>query len=99
VFEERVQTTYGENIFITGSILQLGNWNTAKALALLSGQYSSTNPLWSVTIDLPVGTSFSYKFIKKGQDGSVIWESDPNRSYKVPGGCAGAKQMVKASWR
>jgi alpha-amylase len=55
--------------------------------------------LWSVTVKLPVGTSFEYKFVKKLASGSIVWESDPNRSSKVAEGCEGAKQVVNSSWR
>jgi alpha-amylase len=99
VFEERVQTSYGEAIFIAGSITQLGNWDVKKAIALSANQYTSTNPLWTLTMELPVGTLFEYKFIKKRQDGSIVWESNPNRSNKVNEGCAGSKQTISGSWR
>ncbi|PCG89426.1 Glycoside hydrolase, superfamily [Penicillium occitanis (nom. inval.)] len=98
-FTEKVTTSYGEKVFITGSITQLGNWNTANAVALSASQYTSANPVWTVSLDLPVGTTFQYKFIKKEQDGSVIWESDPNRSYTVGNGCTGVKLAVGDSWR
>lgn len=98
-FTEKVTTSYGENVFITGSISQLGSWNTANAVALSASQYTSSNPVWSVTINLPVGTTFQYKFIKKEADGSVVWESDPNRSYTVGNGCTGVTQTVSVSWR
>lgn len=99
VLEESVRTSYGENIFISGSIPQLGSWNPDKAVALSSSQYTSSNPLWAVTLDLPVGTSFEYKFLKKEQNGGVAWENDPNRSYTVPEACAGTSQKVDSSWR
>jgi hypothetical protein len=55
--------------------------------------------LWTVTIDLPAGTTFEYKFIKKETDGSIVWESDPNRSYTVPTGCSGVRATPSATWR
>ncbi|KAL3414291.1 carbohydrate binding module family 20, partial [Aspergillus fumigatus] len=61
--------------------------------------YTSSNPLWITTINLPAGTTFQYKFIKKETDGRVIWESDPNRSYTVPTGCSGTTATATASWR
>lgn len=99
VFQERVQTAYGENVFLAGSISQLGNWDTTEAVALSAAQYTSTDPLWTVTVELPVGTSFEFKFLKKLQDGSIVWESDPNRSAKVNEGCAGTTQTISTSWR
>ncbi|KAJ5112903.1 hypothetical protein N7456_001437 [Penicillium angulare] len=99
-FEEVVTTTYGENIYISGSISALGDWDTDDAIALSAADYTSSDPLWYVVVTLPVGTSFEYKFIEK-TDGSssVEWESDPNRSYTVPTGCAGTTATVTATWR
>ncbi|KAJ5632861.1 hypothetical protein N7490_009200 [Penicillium lividum] len=98
-FNELVTTTYGENIFITGSISQLSSWSTSSAIALSASSYTSSNPFWTVTLSLPVGTTFQYKFIKKETDGSIVWESDPNRSYTVPTGCSGTTATATATWR
>ncbi|OCK81653.1 carbohydrate-binding module family 20 protein [Lepidopterella palustris CBS 459.81] len=97
-FDELVTTTYGENVFIVGSISQLGNWDTGSAVALSASSYTASNPLWYVTISLPAGTTFQYKYIKKETSGSVVWESDPNRSYTVPSGCA-TTATESDSWR
>jgi alpha-amylase len=94
-----VATSNGENIFLSGSIDQLGNWDTSKAVALSASGYTSSNPVWSVKLDLHAGTYFQYKFIKKGQDGSVMWESDPNRSYTLPSGCVETAISIADSWR
>lgn len=83
-FDELVTTNYGENVYIVGSISQLGNWDTSSGVALSASQYTSSNPLWSATVSLPVGTSFQYKYVKIESDGSVVWEADPNHSYTVP---------------
>ena len=99
IFDELVTTIYGENIFLAGSIPQLGSWAPASAVPLNADSYTAANPLWTVTVSLPVGTSFEYKFIKTETDGSIIWESDPNRSYTVPGGCEGSSVTVSLSWR
>ncbi|GIC94705.1 alpha-amylase A type-1/2 [Aspergillus udagawae] len=99
IFKERVATSYGENIFLSGPIDQLGNWDTSKAVALSASGYTSSNPVWSVKLGLRTGTYFQYKFIKKGQDGSVTWESDPNRSYTLPSGCVETAISIADSWR
>ncbi|TFK51273.1 glycoside hydrolase [Heliocybe sulcata] len=75
-FAVTATTTYGENIYLTGSSSQLGSWSAANAIALSSASY----PVWKATVSLPAGTSFQYKYIRKETDGSVVWESDPNRS-------------------
>lgn len=98
-FSELATTTYGENVYIVGSISQLGSWSTSSAIALSATSYTTSNPLWTATISLPVGTTFEYKFFKKESDGSIVWESDPNRSYTVPTGCAGTTATASATWR
>ncbi|KZF25490.1 carbohydrate-binding module family 20 protein [Xylona heveae TC161] len=93
-FNEYAITTYGDTINIVGSISQLGNWNTNNAVPLNANNY----PTWSVTVNLPAGTSFQYKFINKGASGSITWESDPNRFYTVPTGCS-TTATENDSWR
>lgn len=92
-------TTYGENIYIVGSISQLGNWDTGNAVALSASKYTSSNNLWYVDIDLPAGTAFEYKYIRKETDGSIVWESDPNRSYTVPSSCGVSTASESDTWR
>ncbi|KAJ5449451.1 glycoside hydrolase superfamily [Penicillium daleae] len=100
LFKEIVITSYGQNIYISGSISELGDWDTSNAIALSANQYTSSNPLWYVVVTIPVGTSFEYKFIEETSGSSTItWESDPNRSYTVPTGCAGSTATVTATWR
>ncbi|PPQ83160.1 hypothetical protein CVT25_005407 [Psilocybe cyanescens] len=91
-FQETATTTFGQNIFVVGSISQLGTWAPASAIALSSASY----PVWTATVSLPAGTTFEYKFIRKNTDGSVTWESDPNRQATV--GTLGA-QTLTTSWR
>lgn len=98
LFKEVATTTYGENVYILGSITRLGSWNTNNAVALSASNYTSDDNLWFVTLSLPVGTNFQYKYIRKETDGSIRYESDPNRSYTVPGNCAGSA-TESDTWR
>ncbi|KZT20455.1 carbohydrate-binding module family 20 protein [Neolentinus lepideus HHB14362 ss-1] len=91
-FSENATTSWGENIFVAGSLSQLGSWNADDAIALSSTDY----PDWTVVIELPVDTTFEYKFIRKASDGSVAWESDPNRSASTTSSAALA---LSDSWR
>ncbi|THV01328.1 glycoside hydrolase [Dendrothele bispora CBS 962.96] len=91
-FVETATTVFGENIFLVGSISQLETWNTASAIPLSSVNY----PQWSVTVNLPANTAFEYKFIRKESDGSVVWESDPNRQATV---ASSGTQTLSSSWR
>ncbi|KAJ5742037.1 hypothetical protein N7533_011446 [Penicillium manginii] len=100
LFKEIVTTSVGQQIYLSGSISQLGSWDTSSAIALSADQYTSSNHLWYVQVTIPVGSSFEYKFIEETTgSSSVTWESDPNRSYTVPTGCSGSTATVTATWR
>ncbi|KAL5632943.1 hypothetical protein ACGC1H_003438 [Rhizoctonia solani] len=74
------ETTFGDNIFLVGSTSQLGTWAADSSIAMSSSSY----PTWTATVALPAGTAFSYKYIRKTSSGTVVWESDPNRSATAP---------------
>lgn len=97
-FDELVTTTYGETIKISGNIASLGSWNTANAISLSANQYTSSNPLWSVTIELAAGQTIEYKFINVASDGTVTWESDPNHTITISASCA-TETTISSSWQ
>ncbi|KAJ7252048.1 glycoside hydrolase [Mycena rebaudengoi] len=91
-FAETATTTFGENIFLVGDLAQLGAWAPGSSLPLSSATY----PVWTITVTLPANTAFQYKFIRKETDGSVVWESDPNRSATTN---ASGSQTITSSWK
>ncbi|GAA0623755.1 carbohydrate-binding module family 20 domain-containing protein [Kutzneria viridogrisea] len=91
-FTENANTSWGQNVYVVGSIPALGGWNPANGVPLSSAGY----PNWSATVSLPANTSFQYKYVKRGQDGSTVWESDPNRSAST--GSSTALNLAD-SWR
>ncbi|OBT63701.1 hypothetical protein VE03_06159 [Pseudogymnoascus sp. 23342-1-I1] len=97
-FNELVTTVVGQTIKVAGSIAELGSWSTSSAVALSASAYTNASPLWSTTITLAAGTTFTYKFINVASSGAVSWESDPNRSYTVPTSCA-KTAIVSNTWR
>ncbi|ESZ97509.1 glycoside hydrolase family 15 protein [Sclerotinia borealis F-4128] len=97
-FHELATTSLGQTIKLAGSISQLGSWAPASAIALSASGYTISNPLWSVTVSLPAGTTISYKFLNVASAGTVSWEADPNRSFTVPVGCA-TSVTVSGSWQ
>jgi glucoamylase len=70
-----------------GSVDKLGGWDTSKATALSASGYTSSNPVWTVTIALTPGQAIEYKYLVVNTDGSIVWEADPNHSYTIPTGC------------
>lgn len=98
-FTELRSTQWGESISVVGSTPELGNWNTSQAAFLsASVDYSSSNPLWSGTVNFPPGTSFQYKYILFQTDGTVVWEADPNHSFTVPNNC-NSNPAVSNTWQ
>ncbi|MEW2301929.1 carbohydrate-binding module family 20 domain-containing protein [Streptomyces sp. NPDC006655] len=75
-FNEYASTTSGTDVYVVGSIDALGAWDTSKAVRLSSAGY----PIWSGAVNVPINTSFTYKYIKKDSSGNVIWESNANRA-------------------
>ncbi|KAI1132570.1 family 15 glycosyl hydrolase [Nemania abortiva] len=92
-FTVKKVTTYGQTVKVAGSIGTLGSWDTSKAVALSASSYTSSNPIWTGTINLTPGQAFQYKYIVVNTDGSVTWEADPNRSYTVASGCTSTAQQ------
>lgn len=97
-FNEVVTTSWGESILLVGSIDALGNWDTSSGVSLSASQYTSDNNLWSATVSISPGTSFTYKYVRVGTDGSINWEADPDHSYTVPSDCF-SSDTVSSSWQ
>jgi glucoamylase len=97
-FNELKTTTFGQTVKIVGNTAELGNWNTANAVALSAASYTSSNPLWSTNINLAAGAVIQYKYIVVDNGGAVTWEHDPNHTYTVPRTCA-TTAAVSDNWQ
>ncbi|MEU6858000.1 carbohydrate-binding module family 20 domain-containing protein [Glycomyces sp. NPDC046736] len=77
-------TNMGDEVYLVGSIPQLGSWTPASGLHLSGATY----PTWKGTVTIPSGTAFEYKYVIIRSGGAVVWESGANRSATVPStGC------------
>ncbi|TGO37087.1 hypothetical protein BHYA_0106g00200 [Botrytis hyacinthi] len=97
-FNTLTTTTYGQTIKLAGSVGALGNWDVSGAVALSAANYTSAHPLWTGTVLLAPGQAVQYKYVNVGSGGTATWESDPNRVFTVPAGCA-TKGSVGDTWR
>ncbi|QGV80956.1 carbohydrate-binding module family 20 domain-containing protein [Streptomyces ficellus] len=79
-FAVNATTVPGQNIHVTGDHPALGNWNAAAAPKLDPAAY----PVWKLDVNLPAGTAFAYKYVRKDAAGNVTWESGANRTATVP---------------
>lgn len=85
-------TSYGQNVYISGSLSELGNWAPASS----AGAAACPNyPNWQLTIELPAGQSFEFKAIKKDSSGNVTWQDGSNHTYTVPSSGTGG---VAVNW-
>ncbi|MEV0124300.1 carbohydrate-binding module family 20 domain-containing protein [Streptomyces sp. NPDC050703] len=78
-FKVNATTQWGQNIYVTGNRPELGNWNPANAKKLDPSAY----PVWNLDVDLPKGTAFEYKYLRKDAAGKVTWEGGANRTATV----------------
>ncbi|MFJ2933447.1 carbohydrate-binding module family 20 domain-containing protein [Streptomyces sp. NPDC087219] len=79
-FNATATTVSGQDIYVTGNRAELGTWSPAAALKLDPATY----PVWKLTVGLPAGTAFEYKYLRKDAAGNVTWESGANRTATVP---------------
>ena len=73
-FKIDYQTTWGESLFISGSTLQLGQWDPKMAIPL-KNQFPGE---WQTLLEAE-SNQFEYKYLIKDQQGNLIWEWGPNR--------------------
>jgi glycogen operon protein len=85
-------TSSGQDLYVTGNVAELGNWDTSKAIKL-NWVDSDT---WSgpAFFSTSKGTTIQYKFIVK-QGATVTWETGSNRTYNVPSSGSGS---VNRNW-
>ncbi|GAA1224234.1 carbohydrate-binding module family 20 domain-containing protein [Kitasatospora nipponensis] len=91
-FSENRTTVWGQNVYLVGSIPQLGSWDPNAALALSSAAY----PNWTGTVTLPAATAFAYKYLLKDAAGNVTWESGDNRTCTTG---AGGSVTLSDTWK
>ncbi|MFJ7627230.1 carbohydrate-binding module family 20 domain-containing protein [Streptomyces sp. NPDC097595] len=92
-FGVNATTQLGQNIYVTGNQSALGNWNTGSALKLDPATY----PVWKLDVNMPAGTTFEYKYLRKDASGNVTWESGANRTATVPS--SGRVTLTTDVWR
>jgi len=83
IFNVRVETAFGEAVYVTGNAAQLGEWNPLKAVALITN--SSSFPLWSTCVSLlPASVEYKYIIRKNRSEESFRWEEiESNRKVDL----------------
>jgi hypothetical protein len=70
-------TRYGQNIFITGSIPELGEFDSSKAIPL-----SYNDGIWSTSLQIAGKPDFNYSYILKDNYSVITCESGPSRKFR-----------------
>ena len=74
-------TVWGQNVYLAGSITELGDWDPDKARVLNPQAY----PDWSITLsDLPADTYIEWKCIKRDGAGKSEWQPGDNNKFTTP---------------
>ncbi|MDY3851884.1 MAG: 4-alpha-glucanotransferase [Prevotella sp.] len=76
------QLREGQYLYLVGSHVLLGAWNTDKALAMTEQNYNE----WIIDLDLEqlACTHIEFKFVAKTPSNEVIWETGYNRHVELP---------------
>ncbi|MWC26998.1 alpha-amylase family glycosyl hydrolase [Paenibacillus sp. MMS18-CY102] len=88
-------TALGENVYLTGSVSELGNWTAASAIGPLFNSVITSYPSWYYDVSVPAGTTIQYKFLKKN-GATVTWEGGTNHSFTAP---ASGTATVNVNWQ
>ncbi len=95
-FKVDAGTSLGQNIYVVGSIPELGSWDPTKAPeAMMNPNY----PEWFLPVSVPKATQFQFKFIKKDGNGTVTWEGGSNRVFTSPSGSTGTADTPLYFWQ
>lgn len=77
-FQLQKECSFGQHFFIVGDHPMLGLWDPESAIPLTW----SEGHVWTLELDIPVGTSIQFKFILKSSTGDLLWQPDPDRIFK-----------------
>ncbi len=87
-------TTFGQSVYVTGSVAELGLWDRSRAVKLSP---NPDYPLWKGTIRIPLlGTPVAWKCLKRSEtdpDDRVEYEPDPNNEFRAIN-CSGTCQFT-----
>jgi alpha-amylase len=92
-FTVQTETVWGQNVYVTGSVLDLGGWDLSRAVGLSASHCVGARCTWSGSVTLPVGAEVDFKLVKIDDALNVQWEPGFNRSLVVDDDAA-----VVTSW-
>ena len=82
-----VVTERGDTVLMCGGLPELGDWEPEHALAMTAAKKT-----WSATLHLATGAEVEFKFLRRGADGELVWESGGNRTLEP-------SPRIEVAWR
>ena len=82
-FRIRCYTYYGQELFLTGNLPELGNWSVDKAVPLY---FEGVQDYWSCIVRLPVSVGpieLQYKYFRAAGRDCIEWEDESNHHLSV----------------
>ena len=93
LFTNALITAIGTSVFVVGSVPQLGNWDPTRAMKAVASNCAGQTCQWSVTVGIPEGASYEYKFVKRddcalcySNAANILYEPGANRTGTVTAG-------------
>jgi glycosidase len=80
IFHVEAYTSPGQNVYVVGSIPELGNWDPNNALDAFHNPDATQWYKWFLPVSVPKGRTFEYKYVFKDDLGNVTWEGGTNRT-------------------
>ncbi|KAK2942576.1 putative 4-alpha-glucanotransferase DPE2 [Blattamonas nauphoetae] len=74
-------TICGDSLLICGSLPELGNWDSEKAVTM-----SGFEGNWTAYVSIPIGTPFEYKYIYRSSTGQFWDHENHSRTIQIPVG-------------
>ncbi|TFL00391.1 glycoside hydrolase [Pterulicium gracile] len=98
-FRSNVPTALGENVYLIGSLPQLGAWNPRRGIRMSA----DTHPVWTTTVEVPASREFEYKYYKTNNHGGrrgkrqlITWLSGDNLKVAT---VSNGTQTLDDDWR
>jgi alpha-amylase len=66
-------------------------------MSVVPGTGNGQSNQWRTSVTLPANATIKYKYIKKGANGDVIWESGASRVVNTP--VAGQTTALTETWK
>ncbi|WP_019912618.1 alpha-amylase family glycosyl hydrolase [Paenibacillus sp. HW567] len=79
-----IHTDYASQVFVTGNVYELGEWEAGRAAGPFYNHIVYRYPTWYCDISLPADCRIELKFLLRSNSGTVRWEQGLAHSFQSP---------------